>query len=64
MKKIIALLLSVTLVLSLLSACAKTNDPGEKTPEPTKAAEDNSSTEPTKSAEPTEPPANTAEEAA
>ncbi len=64
MKKIIALLLSVTLVMSLLSACAKTNDPGEKTPEPTKAAENNSPTEPAEDAEPTQPPANVSEEAA
>lgn len=63
MKKIIALLLSVTLVLSLLNACAKTKDSGDKTPEPTKAAENNTPAEPTKSAEPTQPPANTAEEA-
>jgi ABC-type transport system substrate-binding protein len=66
MKKIIALLLSVTLMFSLLTACGKkaeTNDAGNTT-EPTKAAEQGGEAQPTENAEPTQPPANISEEAA
>lgn len=66
MKKIIALLLSVTLMFTLLTACGKkaeTNDAGNTT-EPTKAAEQGGEAQPTENAEPTQPPANISEEAA